>query len=687
MAGVIVGLGGPLRGTTLSALVREALALGYTEFDTSDAYPRFGQVGPALAGVSRASFRLTSKVDVTLAHRRALCASDGSGCADVVLHAVTAQLQKLQLGRIDTMLLHRPPTCARTERDSHGRCDAAVQCARAREQWRGLEAAARAGHVGAIGLSNYCPALLQCVLRVAERVPDVLQQMHHVGMGTDPMGHIGFARALGIQYVAYSVLGGVSGQTAAILSAAGSARSAIAWVRQQAIPVVVLATKRTHLAENARLLNASNRHLPVEQAARLSAVRFGPQGPSHWGDCHDDPSSALDSKSARLMRAMARFARERCHAPHAPAPVMASMATERECAAVARARRMLFDVALGATSRERTVPWAPLEGVALATHDDPLGALFAGDVPAIVIRKLVRPKALEHMLRRIAQRAADQRDGGNGRVGCLFCLLNASRISRDPRCATRLRGCVWGQKLAASIAEPHGAAEMRTLHAERCAPMTRDLASLDAHCPVGTECTPHTAVLRALTDVGAGRRARIGAELDVAHNPIVAAMAPGFAYPLHYDSAQANAWPPLREWACGERVPRLLARPDAVTAFRVLKDHAHMGAAIFTLQAPDRTVGGRNPHDVRIFRARWTDYALDCAMRSGPNGGMYQRVAKWNRSDTPYVDIRANPGDFYLFNTEFVHITPHIRGSVPRIVLSGVVGYSSERDSWMELYG
>jgi hypothetical protein len=74
-------------------------------------------------------------------------------------------------------------------------------------------------------------------------------------------------------------------------------------------------------------------------------------------------------------------------------------------------------------------------------------------------------------------------------------------------------------------------------------------------------------------------------------------------------------------------------------------------------------------------------------MRSGPNGGMYQRVAKWNRSDTPYVDIRANPGDFYLFNTEFVHITPHIRGSVPRIVLSGVVGYSSERDSWMELYG
>ena len=63
---------------------------------------------------------------------------------------------------------------------------------------------------------------------------------------------------------------------------------------------------------------------------------------------------------------------------------MTSMAKERDCAAVARARRMLFDVALGATSRKRTVPWAPLEGVALATHDDPLGALFAGDVPALV---------------------------------------------------------------------------------------------------------------------------------------------------------------------------------------------------------------------------------------------------------------------------------------------------------------
>ena len=626
MAGVIVGLGGPLRGTTLSALVREALALGYTEFDTSDAYPRFGQVGPALAGVSRASFRLTSKVDVTLAHRRALCAADGSGCAEVVLHAVAAQLQKLQLARIDTMLLHRPPTCARTERDSQDRCDAAVQCARAREQWRGLEPR----RARATSAPSACPTTAPhccsacCAWRSA--CPTCCSRCT-TSAWAPTLGHIGFARALGIQYVAYSVLGGVSGQRPPSCPPPAP-RGAPSRVRQQAIPVVVLATKRAHLAENALLLNASHRHLPVEEAARLSAVRFGPQGLALGRPPRRSVARArLEIRAAHARDA--RFARARCHPPRAPAASMASMASmtsmakERDCAAVARARRMLFDVALGATSRKRTVPWAPLEGVALATHDDPLGALFAGDVPALVIRKLVRPKALEHMLRRIAQSAANQRDDGIGRIGCLFCLLNASRISRDPRCGTRLRNCVWGQKLAASIEKPHGAAEMRTLHAERCAPMTRDLASLNAHCPVGTECTPHAAVLRALNDVGAGRRARIGAELDVAHNPIVAAMAPGFAYPLHYDSAHANAWPPLREWACGERVPRLMARPDAVNAFRVLKDHAHMGAAIFTLQEPTAPSAGQHARCAHLSRAvdrlRARRHAL------GAQRGMQQR--------------------------------------------------------------
>ena len=321
MAGVIVGLGGPLRGTTLSALVREALALGYTEFDTSDAYPRFGQVGPALAGVSRASFRLTSKVDVTLAHRRALCAADGSGCAEVVLQAVAAQLQKLQLARIDTMLLHRPPTCART--GATRRTAATPPCsAREQEQWRGLEAAARASHVGAIGLSNYCPALLQCVLRVAERVPDVLQQMHHVGMGTDPMGHIGFARALGIQYVAYSVLGGVSEQTAAILSAAGSAQAHRVGAAAGHPGGRVGDQARAPGRECATSQCIASAPPSGRGSAALGRALWA-AGALHWGDCHDDPSPALASKSARLMRAMARFARARCHPPRAPAASMA----------------------------------------------------------------------------------------------------------------------------------------------------------------------------------------------------------------------------------------------------------------------------------------------------------------------------------------------------------------------------
>jgi diketogulonate reductase-like aldo/keto reductase len=678
MSGVIVGLGGSLHGTSVQAVVREALALGYTDFDTAEVYPRFGHVAAAFANVPRARFRLTSKVDVTIGNRRAQCHANGSGCFQVVASAVTTQLATLQLAHIDTMLLHRPPTCASNERSADGHCDAAVQCLRAQAQWQGLEAAVRAGQVGAIGLSNYCPELLQCVLRVADRVPDVLQQMHHVGMGPNAFKQVQFARALGIQYVAYSPLGGANRQTHDILEAAGSAQTAIAWVRQQNIPVVLLATKPGHLIDNRRFSNASSttRFLSSSVFDLLSARRFGPQSPSHWGDCVDNPPPLLDSKSVPLLKAMAQFGRERC-----------TLEFSSECAYVARARRMLFDVARARDKRkridriERTDRWAPLEGEALERHADPLGALYAGEVPALIFRRLVRPKALEQMLERIAQRATKQQSRGGNTVGCLCCLLNSSR--QDTRCRPPIRGCVWGQKIAASIGNNYSAAAMRAFHAERCLSMNQDLSAFDAHCSNGAVCSPRAAVLRALNDVGAGRRARMGTEIDVPHNPIVAAMAPGFYYSLHYDSLHANAWPPLRHWACGENVPRL-ARPEAVDAFQVLREHAHGAAAILTLQEPNRTAG--NGHDVRIFRARWTDLVLDCAVRSGYSGGIFQRLRGWDSSKVPFVDIRARPGDLYVFNSEFMHITPHIRGGMPRIVLSAIIAYSSSK-SFIELFG
>jgi hypothetical protein len=52
----------------------------------------------------------------------------------------------------------------------------------------------------------------------------------------------------------------------------------------------------------------------------------------------------------------------------------------------------------------------------------------------------------------------------------------------------------------------------------------------------------------------------------------------------------------------------------------------------------------------------------------------------------PYYDLRGDAGDLYLFNSEHVHSTPTIRGSMSRGVLSSIVGMSAAGKE-MELWG
>ena len=57
-----------------------------------------------------------------------------------------------------------------------------------------MEAAQRRGWARAIGLSNVCGGLLQCLASSATVKPAVLQYMHHVGMGRDPYGYAALGR-------------------------------------------------------------------------------------------------------------------------------------------------------------------------------------------------------------------------------------------------------------------------------------------------------------------------------------------------------------------------------------------------------------------------------------------------------------------------------------------------------------
>ena len=41
------------------------------------------------------------------------------------------------------------------------------------------------------------------------------------------------------------------------------------------------------------------------------------------------------------------------------------------------------------------------------------------------------------------------------------------------------------------------------------------------------------------------------------------------------------------------------------------------------------------------------------------------------------IEIRGNPGDIYLFNSEFIHMSPTIHGDTERIVAGAVAGFSA----------
>ena len=92
------------------------------------------------------------------------------------------------------------------------------------EQWRALELMYKAKKTRAIGVSNFCPACLECIAKTSTIVPAVnqvdhiilvfkhyascVQLLYHVGMAnvSDPTGALHYNKARGIQVDSESVI-------------------------------------------------------------------------------------------------------------------------------------------------------------------------------------------------------------------------------------------------------------------------------------------------------------------------------------------------------------------------------------------------------------------------------------------------------------------------------------------------
>lgn len=164
--------------------VRDAIAIGYRNIDTAQAYGNERGVGEGVrtSGVPRDELFVSTKLAAEIkTYDAALASIDGS-------------LTTLGLDHIDLMLIHSPQPWS----DFRGGDYADGN----REAWRALEDAHRAGKLRAIGVSNFEQHDVENILRSGTVTPHVNQLLVHAG--NTPADLLTYCRDRNILVEAYS---------------------------------------------------------------------------------------------------------------------------------------------------------------------------------------------------------------------------------------------------------------------------------------------------------------------------------------------------------------------------------------------------------------------------------------------------------------------------------------------------
>jgi len=236
------------------SVVSLGLKLGFTHIDTANDYKNQDGVGRALARHSRDSYFVTTKVPPQTFLSKAYQGTSKD---------LDENMQLLGLDYVDLVLLHFPPLTQ--------------SCSAMQEAWRAMEDFLAAKRTRAIGVSNYCPSTLDCLLAKATVVPAVNQVMWHVGMGTDPIALRSYCAAKNITLQAYSPLGDGTSElvSGALVSGIGSrhnksgAQVSLRWVAQHGVPLSTKAKAEKYLAEDLDIFDWS---LSDSELARLDAA-------------------------------------------------------------------------------------------------------------------------------------------------------------------------------------------------------------------------------------------------------------------------------------------------------------------------------------------------------------------------------------------------------------------------------
>ena len=253
-----------MRGENLLRMIPAALNAGFRHIDTAQVYSNEGEVGEsvALSGIPRSEVFLTTKVWVTNYHPSRFMVS------------VDESLRKLRTDYIDLLLLHWPM--------------ASIPLS---EQIGTLNAAARAGKVRHIGVSNYNRALLEQAMQVSD-IPLVTNQFeYHPYLKQSSL--ISSTRSAGMAVTAYCgmAVGQVFGDPLLMEIAARYGKSVsqivLRWlVQQDGVVALSRTVNEVHLADNVAIFDfelAPEDMAAIHSIAQLNSRIVSPPGLSpNW---------------------------------------------------------------------------------------------------------------------------------------------------------------------------------------------------------------------------------------------------------------------------------------------------------------------------------------------------------------------------------------------------------------------
>eukprot|EP00933_Yihiella_yeosuensis_P060822 TRINITY_DN63622_c0_g1_i1.p1 TRINITY_DN63622_c0_g1~~TRINITY_DN63622_c0_g1_i1.p1 ORF type:complete len:356 (+),score=58.52 TRINITY_DN63622_c0_g1_i1:57-1070(+) len=248
--------------TVLEEAIVAGAGLGLQGLDCAFNYYDQKAVGKAISAVGRKRLFITSKTSPCINNPHGIGPyyniTDVTACKAQTRKDVERDFSQLGVEKIDLLLLHG------ANHFGTGGCDK-LACNLNRAQWEVYEEFYKAGRLRAVGLSNYCPSCIDCLLHDGAKFevhPQVLQNKYHVGMTADPHGFVSYARSKGMLPMAYTPLGKGGAllkdshlSTIARRHSKSTSQVALKWIVDKGYALATASKSPHHIAEDLDLFS------------------------------------------------------------------------------------------------------------------------------------------------------------------------------------------------------------------------------------------------------------------------------------------------------------------------------------------------------------------------------------------------------------------------------------------------